>query len=273
MSFSDDNNLEIPTSGVADWDSPLNGNFVSLGRGFEFKATAGSEVSTGDAISLMSSGFVMPYEASSLGMPRPVGIARTAVGSGDAGQFMMGGVVRSMELWSGHITNGEPVYVDPASAGFLVNCYSAAEFPVGWAVDVNAVMVNPFTRGSEKVTQVVSFDLIVGSAHAFVLEVGHRGYVRDFNIISASVDAYKIQFHSGSLRVQSEELYESITTSVDGGAGDFDISSLNFLDKSIWNFENTDTASPGLVFGLLTVQSASSVGSGTASLTFTAERM
>lgn len=272
MSFSDDNNLEIPTSGVADWDSPLNSNFTALARGFEFKATAGLAVNTGDAVSLVGA-FVQPYDASSLGMPRPVGVARTSLGSGDAGQFMMRGVVRSLTVFSGNIVNGEPVYVSPASVGMLVGSYSAANFPVGWAVDVNAVMVNPFTLPAEKVTQVVSFSLIVGSAHAFGLNVGHRGYVREFNIISASVDTYKIQFHSGSLRVDSEELYESVTTSVDGGAGDFDVNTLNFRDRSVWGFENTDTASPGLIFGTITVQSASLVGSGTASITFIAERM
>lgn len=272
MSFSDDNNLEIPTTGVADWDSPLNSNFTALARGFEFKATAGTGVATGDAVCLLGD-FALPYDAASLDAPRPVGVARTALGSGDTGQFMIRGVVRSLTLWSGHLTTGEPVYVDPASPGFLVNCYSAAQWPVGWAVDQNAIMVNPFTLGPEKLSQVVSFALIVGSAHDFDLEVGHKGFVRDFNIISTSVDAYKVQFWSGTARVQSEELYETITTSVDGGPLDFDVSTLNFRDRSMWSFENTDTASPGIIFGTITVQSASGVGSSDASLTFTVERL
>ena len=271
MSFTDDNNLEIPTTGAADWDGPLSSNFTALGRGFEFKATAGFPVNTGDAICLLGN-FVRPYDASSLDAPRPIAVSRTSVGSGEASQFMVQGVVRSLELWSGHVTRGEPVFVDPASPGFLVNCYSAARRAVGWAVDVNAVLVKPFDPLTEETSQVVSFAFAVGSAHDFEVEVGHRGMVRRLTSVSDSVDAYKIRFWSGSSRVSSELLYETVTTSVDAGAQDFDVNTLEFLDRSVWAILNTDTASPGLVFGTIDVQSASSVASGDASLTLVVER-
>lgn len=272
MSFSDDNDLEIPTSGVADWDSPLNGNFNALARGFQFKATAGVQVNTGDAVCVLGA-FVRPYDAASLDAPRPVAVARTAIGSGDAGQFQVDGTVRSLAMWSGHFTVGERVYVDPQSPGFLVNCYSAAHYPVGWALAEDAILIKPMPFEPAKASQVVSFAWIVGSAHAFEVEVGHRGFVREFTIVSDSVDAYKVQFWTGSARVASEEIYETVTTSVDGAGGDFDVATLNFRDRSTWSFENTDTASPGLIFGTISVQSASSVGSSDASLNFIVERL
>ena len=272
MSFSDDNDLEIPTSGVADWDSPLNGNFNALARGFQFKATAGVQVNTGDAVCVLGA-FVRPYDARSLEAPRPVAVSRTAMSSGDAGQFQLDGTVRSLAMWSGHFTIGERVYVDPQSPGFLVNCYSAAHYPVGWALAADAVLVSPQNFEPGKASQVVSFAWIVGSAHAFDLDVGQRGFVREFTIVSDSVDAYKVQFWTGSARVGSEEIYETVTTSVDGAALDFDVATLNFRDRSIWSFENTDTASAGLIFGTITVQSVSLVGSSNASLNFIVERL
>ncbi len=272
MPFTDDNDLEIPTSGVADWDSPLNGNFQALARGFEFKATAGLPVNTGDAVCLLGA-FVRPYDARSLNAPRPMAVARTSLGSGDEGQFQSAGTVRSLGIWVGNFTVGEQVYVDPQNPGLLVKSYSAAHYPVGWAIDANAILIKPMPFDTAKVSQVVSFDWVVGSAYAFEIEVGHRGIVRELEIISDSVDAYKVQFWSGSERVGSEEIYGTVTTSVDGAALDFDVATLNFRDRSTWNFENTDTASPGLIFGTISVQSVSTVGSSFASLIFIVERM
>lgn len=272
MSFSDDNDLEIPTSGVADWDSPLNGNFNALARGFQFKGIAGEQVNTGNAVCVLGA-FVHPYDASSREGPSPVGVSRTAMTSGSAGQFQIDGTIRSMDIWSGHFTVGERVYVDPASVGFLTNSYSAAKYPVGWALAEDAVLIRPEGPVREKITSTISFSLIVGSAHAFELNVGETGMIHKFNMVCDSVQNYKLQLWTGSARVGSEELYETVTTSVDGAALDFDVATRNFLDRSTWSYWNTDTASPGLIFGTVTVQSINVVGSGDASLTFLVERM
>ena len=273
MSFSDDGNLEIPTSGVADWDSPLSSNFTQLAQGYRFKALAGVAVNTGDAICVMSDGFVRPYDASSLTAPRPRGVSDTALSSGEESQFFSWGVLRSMDVFSGNLNIGGNVYVSPGSVGMLTGSYSAARYPLGVALAENAVLFRPDDDvRPEQITQTISLSLIVGSAHAFTMEVGHSGMSARLNLISDSIDAYKLQFHSGSARVGSEELYESVTTSVDGGALDFDINSLNFVDGSVWSYRNTDTGSPGLLFGLLTVQSAASVGSSDMSVSLIAER-
>lgn len=271
MPFSDDNNLEIPTSGVADWDSPLNGNFNALARGFHFKGVAGEQVNTGNAVCLLGA-FVVPYDAASLDAPRPIAVAPTALGSGDEGQFQRDGTIRSLGIWSGNFTVGEAVFTSPASLGILVQSYSGAQHPVGYALAEDAIMLNWTKHLPMELTQVVSFALIVGSTFAFDLDLGHAGYVRKIEVITDSCDAYKLQFWTGSARVGSEELYETVTTSVDGGASDFDVNTLVYTDRSIWNYFNTDTSSPGLIFGSLIVQSASSAGSGNASLTFTVER-
>jgi hypothetical protein len=274
MSFSDDNNLEIPTSGVADWDSPLNGNFVALAQGFRFKALAGVAVNTGDAICVMSDGFVRPYDASSMAAPRPRGVSETALSSGEESQFFSWGVLRSMDVFSGNLAIGRDVFVDPASVGMLTSSYSAARYPLGLALSENAVLLRPDDLLPERVTQVVSIGpVIVGSAHAFEFDIGHSGQVGWLNAISGTTSmAYKLQFHSGSARVGSEELYETVTTSVDGGALDFDVDSSNYLDRSLWGYRNTDTASPGLIFGLITVQSVSATASGNFSFEIISER-
>ncbi len=272
MSFSDDNNLDIPTSGVADWDSPLNGNFNALARGFQFAGVAGEQVNTGNAVCVIGA-FVHPYDASSREGPRPLGVSRTAMTSGSAGQFQINGTIRSMDIWSGHFTVGKQVFADPASLGFLTSSYSAAKYPVGWALAEDAIMVRPENFQPEKITSTISFALIVGSAHAFELHLGESGIVHKINVVCDSIQNYKLQFWTGSARVGSEELYETVTTSIDGAALDYDVATRNFLDRSTWSYWNSDTSSPGLIFGTITVQSLNVVGSGDASLTFLVERM
>lgn len=272
MPFTDDNNLDIPTSGVADWDSPLNSNFTALARGFEFAGTTGAAVNTGDAVSLTGSGYVMPHNSNSMDGTQPVGVARTSLTSGAAGQFMMTGVVRSLTVWSGHILAGERVFVNPASVGMLTTSKAGAAYPVGWALDQNAVQVGPHNMFPLMMTDQRCGEQQVASGYAFHADVGHRGWIRKVRVISSSVDAYKVRFWSGSSRVSSELLFETLTTSVDGAALDFDITSLDWTDAAGWGYEGTDSASPALIFGTIDVQSASQPGSGTFHVTLTAER-
>lgn len=273
MPFTDDNNFEVPTSGVADWDSPLNSNLQAIARGFEFKATAGAAVNTGDAVSLTGSGFVLPVNANSMDGPRPIGVSRTSMTSGSEAQFMTFGVIRSMTVFSGNITAGERVYVNPASIGMLTTSKAAAQWPVGWALDQNAVMVNvQQQRFPELISDVRCGEAVVNSWFSFDMDLGHRGFARTLRVITNSVDAYRVQFWSGSSRVSSELLFATKTTSVDGGAQDFDITSLNWLDGAGWPYIGTDVASPALIYGRITVQSAATVSSGTFHVAVTGER-
>jgi len=272
MPFTDDNNLDIPTSGVADWDSPLNGNFTALARGFEFGATAGAAVNTGDAICLAGSGYVVPHDSSSMDNTQPVGVSRFSLTSGAAGQFMMMGIVRSLDVYDTHINVGERVFVNPGSQGMLTSSIATAQHPVGWALDANAIQVAPHNMFPLMMTDQTCGEQSVGSGFAFSMDVGHRGWIRKLRVIGNSVDAYKVRFWSGSGRVASELLFETLTTSVDGGASDFDITSLDWTDAAGWGYEGTDSASASLIFGTIDVQSASQPGSGTFHVTLTAER-
>jgi hypothetical protein len=273
MSFTDENNLEIPTSGVADWDSPLNGNFNILARGFEFKAVAGAAVNTGDAITVVGSGYVVPHNSHSMDLAsKPIGISRTSHASGDAGQFTISGVIRSLDVFSG-MTVGDTAFVNPASAGMITGSLAAAQWPVGIAVDKNAVLVNPqINRFPEHISDVRCFEQQVNSSTFFEMDLGNKGWIRRLHVISTSVDAYRVIFYSNSTRASSETLFETVTTSVDGGASDYDIQSLDWIDRRPFSYRSTNTASPSLIYGTLTVQSASAVGSGIFHVLAEAER-
>ncbi len=273
MSLTDENNLEIPTSGVADWDSPLNGNFNILARGFEFKGVAGSAINTGDAVSLVGSAYVVPHNAHSMDLgTRPVGIARTSLGSGDEGQFAISGVIRSLTVFSGNLIPGQFCYVNPSSLGMITTSIAAAQWPVGIALDQNAIMIQHLSRFPENISQISCGEMLVGSQHTFDMDLGARGWVRQIRVISTSVDAFKVIWHSNSTRANSERLFETLTTSVDGGALDFDIQSLDWADDAGWGYKSTNTASPSLIYGTIVVQSASLVGSGTFEVRLDAER-
>lgn len=274
MSFTDENNLEIPTSGVADWDSPLNGNFNILARGFEFKGVAGSAINTGDAITLVGSAYVVPHNAHSMDLAtRPLGIARTSIGSGDAGQFAISGVVRSLTVFSGNLTPGQFCYVNPSSLGMITTSIAAAQWPVGVALDQNAIMIQQgLSRFPENISDINCGEMLVGSQHTFDMDLGARGWVRQLRVISTSVDAYKVLFHSNSTRANSERLFETLTTSVDAGALDFDIQSLDWADDAGWGYKSTNTASPSLIYGTIVVQSASAVVSGQFEIRLDVER-
>lgn len=275
MPFTNDNNLEIPTSGVADWDSPLSSNFTAMARGFSIKAVAGSAINTGDAVSMVGSAYVVPHNSNSMDLAtRPVGISRSSLGSGDEGQIVIMGIVRSLTVFSGNITPGQPCFINPSSVGMLTTSIAAAQWPIGIAVDQNAVLLQPnqsiFPARQTVVASPVS--TLVGSEATFSIDVGAGGWVRKLTIVTDSCDAYKVIFHSNSSRAIGERLFETLTTSVDGGAADFDISSLTWVDAAGWGYESTNTASPSLIYGTIQVQSASSVGSDDFSVTLDVER-
>ncbi len=273
--MTENQNFTQPPEGQGDWDTDGNANLDIADRGFHTKLTAGEAVNSGQAMTVYSS-FAYVYDASSRDMPKPVGLSYRAAGSGDEITFLLRGVVSSLgDVWSGFISPGLPVFADPASAGYLVSSYSAARHAVGLALRVDQIYVAPsqFDAVPEALSDVASLALIVGSAHDFTMDVGNRGFVRKLRTVTDSMDAYKIQFWSGSTKVASELLYETLTTSVDGSAGDFDVTSLDFVDAALFWYEGTDVASPGLIHGRITVQSAAAVGSSDMGISIFAERI
>lgn len=275
MSNTENQNYTRPSEGQGDWDTDGNANSDISDRGYHSKFTAGEAVNSGQAFTVFSS-FAYVYDASSRDMPKPIGLSYQAVGSGDEVTFLLRGIVSSLgAVWSGNISPGFPVFVDPAAPGVLVSSYSAARHAVGLALRVDQVYVSPdqYSPIPESLSAVASLALEVGSTHDFTMEVGNKGIIRKLRTVTDSMDAYKIQFWSGSAKVSSELLYETLTTSVDGGAGDFDVATLTFDDSALFWYEGTDVASPGLIHGRISPQSAAAVGSSDMSINIFAERL
>jgi len=260
MSFTPNNNLERPPEGQADWDSTWNANIDILDRGFHGKFTTGVGVNTGDILWPTASGTLLPYNSRSLSLRQPLALSYKAVASGVTDYFLLRGIVTSVGIWSGNIKQGEPVYVSPTTIGFAVKSYAA--FPIGMALRNEAIYFAPSHQASEKITQVQSLGpFAIGSTHAFTLNVGHRGFVRKAEVVT-SFNLWTMKFHSGSTRVSSELLFESQS----GG-----VTSTYLLDAAGFPYENTDTSSPGLIFGNVAVNSG--VGSAYFNVAISVERM
>ncbi len=274
MGFTDNQNLEVQTEGQADWDTGLNADFQIIDRGWHITLIANEPINTGDILWASSGAYANVYNANSLDLRDAIAISYKAVSSGESDLFLARGQINSMDIWSGNIIPGLPVFPDVVTPGFAVNCFSAAWPPIGLAMDNNAVYFDPghFSFMPEIITDVVSLAIITGSAHDFTMDLGHRGIGFEVKVTTNSFDAHKLRFWSGSGKVSSEALYDTLTTSVDGGAADFDISSILFRDISPWRTINTDVASPGLIYGRIDAQSASSVGSDSISIEVSVER-
>jgi len=265
MSFTDNNDLEIQASGGGDWDTGIGSNHTILDRGFHIKLSAGDTINTGDILWVQSGAVALPWVATSVDLTRPVAMSYKSVASGDTATFLATGAIASIGIWSGNIIPGEPVFVSANTAGFLVSSYSAAWPPVGIALRNEQVHFHPgrFEHTPEKNTLVTSLGPIqVGSTHFFNIDIGHRGMVTRIDYVAESHDLFQLKFFSGSAQVSSEQLFDS-------GA----ISSMTYVTRSPFPYENTDVASPGLLFGTLDVtSSATGVASGDFSLTVISER-
>lgn len=266
MSFTPNQNMENQPSGQADWDSGLNGNFTILDRGYHAPLTAAEAIDTGDILWAASGGLVWKYDPTSLDLKQPAAMAYKAVSSGETDYFLLRGIVNSVDVWSGNIDAGEPVYISPTTPGFAVSSYSAAAYPAGFAVNGLGIYFDPSRNDHrEKIELTTSLGpLQVGSTHAFTIDIGHRGLINRVDFRSESHDLYTLQFFSGSAAVNSELLFETLS----GG-----FSSLFLRDQAGFWYENTDVASPGLLFGRLEVQSSTTgVASGYFNFDLIAER-
>lgn len=266
MALTDNNDFSVPAEGQADWDTDLSGNWGIIDRGYHAKLTAAEAIVSGDVLWVASGALAWRYDAASIDLKEPWGMSWKSVNSGENVDFLRMGVVGSVGTWSGFITPGEPVFVDPASPGFPVNSYSAAAFPIGIALADDTILVSPGQKDiRESLTFVTSLgEKVVGSAHFYSIDVGHAGYVREVQFLSSSVDAWSGIFYSGSAQVSSEQLFDIGSTSV---------GSIAHSTRSMWAYQNTDIASPGLLFGTVTVESGSGVGSGHVNVVIHAERL
>lgn len=272
MSYTPMNQFEQGTEGQADWDTMNNANWAIAERGYHITGYAGTAISTGQACLVGSDSYIWPMDARSLANV-PHCLAYRAVSSGEQAMFVSEGAVTSMAIWSGHLKIGAPVFVSPGSMGFCVSSYAGHGAPIGYAIAQDAIRVRPGYPSilPELTTEVATVGpVLVGSYGDFALKLANRGIARKVEIVSDSGDAWKVQFWSGSARVSSEALYETLTRST--SAGSVDVNSRYFLDQAMFPWFNTDTASAALVFGRITVQSGSAVNTATFGVTVQVER-
>lgn len=272
MPFTNDNQLETLPSGQADWDTAINANMGIIERGQHITGFAGSAVVSGQVCSVRSGGWITPFNVQS-SIAYPHLLALTSVSSGAQAQFLANGVVRSMAIWSGFVTVGEPVFVAINSPGFLVGSYAGCTFPVGLALAHNAIMFRPgFPRVLPAIeTHVATLGPITtGSFANFSLPIGQRATVRDLTVVT-SHNRFKVAFWSGSSRVSSELEYETLTRSWSPFSSD--ITSTFFKDRAMFPHDGTDATSSFLIHGRVSAQSGSGVNSAHIVVTMLVERV
>src|SRR4051812_14702732 len=110
-----DQGFVTPTAGQADWDSSLNADLTTLGRGYHVKARAGVAVNTGMVLWMNSGEFFFPFNPNSQDI-RPHAISFTAASSGDSLTALAWGMLRSLDITSPAVP-GIPVFVSPVTPG------------------------------------------------------------------------------------------------------------------------------------------------------------
>ncbi len=272
MAFTTDQQLETQAAGQADWDTALNANFAIIERGRHLLALAGSAVGSGQVCIVGSGGYVLPMNAASTAL-FPQLISYKSVNSGDQTQFLLNGAVRSMTVWSGHITPGKPVHISTRSIGFPVNSFAGCGEAAGLAIGNDAILFNPGqprTLPSIDVNVNTVGPILVGTYADFAVPVGRYATVRDLTYVG-SHNRLKIQFWSGSSRVSSELIYETLTSSASPQSAD--ITSTYYKDRALFPHENTDVNSGWYMYGRITAQSGTGVGSAYANFTILSERV
>lgn len=265
MSYTNDLDLEIQSSGQADWDTGLNANFSILETGLTFKSLAGGAINSGDIVAMTSSSYIVKYDPRSADVGPPAGWCRQSASSG-ANVFVTHlGIARSLGV--GSLVTGQPVYAsnNASSLGLYVASYETCQHPVGLALNRNAMLIRPrpFDHQSFTLTNTfLALGIGTGSAANFTLAVGNRGMLTRLEVVvgsHASIN-YKIQLWSGSSRVSSELLYETLTTSKTVSAS-ADVASNYYLDGAGFPYKVTETASGFHIYGRLTIQSGHNTNS------------
>jgi hypothetical protein len=271
MSYTSDQHLELIISGGADWDTSINHNMMILDRGYHVITYAAADISSGQVLSIGSGGTVAPMDAKSLDN-FPALLGHWPVSSGAIGQFVAMGSVRSMGVWSGHIVPGQPAFVAVDSPGFCVASFAGHGPAIGLAISTDCILFHPGHPQvfPELVTSVFSTAATETGTYAdFTMLVGNRGLVRDLTVVS-SHNRFKVQFWSGSSRVASEALYETLTRSLSTASGD--VASTYFRDAAGFPFRVTEATTPYHIYGRITPQTGSGVNSAAFGVTIIAER-
>ena len=257
-----DQNFSTPSAGSSDWDSDLNGNFTIIARGYHKLATIGTDVITGDILTVSSDGYWRPMNPNS-SSNRPHAIAYKSISSGEQDTVLLRGLVRSLGIASPAVP-GEAMFVSPTTPGVLVGSYSGADKAVGYAVEEDGIYFDPgYNIFPETLTRSASVDAVTGSSHLISFDGGRGGYIRQIIMIGASADLVTLQLWTNSAR--DSRLFETVS----GGVSVVG----SYLDQAGLPYWNTDaTTINGLIYGTLQVMSDAAVGSDTIGMSIVFER-
>jgi hypothetical protein len=271
MSFSYDNEFEYLSDGTPNWGASFNANMAIAERGYSFKGLTGQTINSGDVLSVTSAGYLVRNDPRSSQL-LPLAIAPYAISSGQLSPVLARGVVRSFAPWSGNIIGGQPVFVSTNSPGTIVGSYAGHGDAVGMALGADAILFAPgnYRVFPERVSIVSTLGpIVVGSQANFALLLGNRGIVREVRAVG-SHDRFKLRFWSGSSRVASELLYETLTKSLSTASGD--VGSTTLWDRALFPYNVSEANSPVHIYGRIDAQSATGVTSAYVVLTVIAER-
>lgn len=254
------------SAGQADWDSALNANFDIAERGYHVTGQAGTTIRTGDVLWINSANFMFPFNPNSEDI-RPHALAYYAANSGESIRAILTGIVRSLSIHS-PVVPGMDAFVSVATPGLVVASYSAASRRIGFGVSEIGLYFNPHGGDTfpQEITATYSTQAIPRSLnHDFSIDVGKRGWVRQFRAIGNSGDLVSLQFYSGSTRASSELLYDTKS----GGVSVVG----SFIDQAGWPYKNTEASTlSGLIFGRVFIQPAAAVTSDSIAIRLTVDR-
>lgn len=239
-----------PNRNAASWDSDLNANFTLIERGFVFPGVCGPvAINTGQWVTHNASGFVVPYDAKSVGM-RPRGFAYQVTSPGNTGYFVRRGGVNSFSPYSGQLDLGAAFYPSVSSIGWVTSClYNAGMHRLGFTGRQGEYV---FDAEPQKPTRVT--DIRCGFANTTLtfsfafLYAGNKGIVEFFRIRSNSANNYSVRLFSNSGR--TDVIYQSVVRS-----GQIAINTVDFQDNAMFPYYSTDTNSVFSIYGQIDVLS------------------
>lgn len=259
MSFTKNNNFEVPDGGVQNWDASLNENFELIEKGQTIKATAGEALTEGEVVYLNVS--------------ERLNLAISPTGSTTASQFLgfiQDSVVNEVDGYvqtSGNIlyphwafTPG-PVYLDSTIAGTITQTEPSTSTLVGYAIGTNELVIRPWVKPDHNSLSGLSGD-------------DHTQYFRTDNVrsvtgitVTGSMQVNNITPNSegwvtimagltvGDLHVQG------VTSGIPGGGGSSDHGTLTGLDDDdhtqYLTIDNARSSSGITVTGTLSVDNIS----------------
>lgn len=139
ISYTSEAKFPLSEDGGYNWGAIINGVFEALDRGMELTFSAGENIAAGDVVALKSNGSVYKAKATDQALTPAIGIAPSAITSGQEGKVRGFGYIDvdtsyscgASVSWS----PGDPAYVGTV-AGRLSKTRTSWSGPIGWCKQV-----------------------------------------------------------------------------------------------------------------------------------------